>query len=85
MCLHAGPVGMDVNPILHIHEPSGETVARAGSIAAALPAGAVCATETFTALSALESVRGFRFEHSGVIETIARPERIFRLHPTTKS
>ncbi len=84
MCLHAGPVGMDVNTLLNIYEPAGDTVSRASQIAAALPPGAVCATETFTALSILESLHGFRFEHSGNIETPGRSDRLFRLHPTSR-
>ncbi len=85
ICLHAGLVEMDVNPLLHIYAPEGETVSRCGDIAAALPPGAVCATETFTALCALESVRGFRFAHSGTIETAGGTDRLFNVQPSTKS
>jgi hypothetical protein len=36
-------------------------------------------TETFAALSALEAVRGFRFEYAGVHEVEGRKDRLFRL------
>lgn len=83
ICLNAGPVSMEVNPLLHVHAPEGETVTRTAAIAALLPPGSVCATETFTALSSLESVRGFRFEHSGKIESNGASDRLFRLQPDT--
>jgi hypothetical protein len=79
ICLHAGPVRMEVNPVLHLYAPEGETVSRAGIIAARLPSGSVSATETFTALSALDSLRGFRFEHSGGIEAGGKTVRLFRV------
>ena len=84
ICLHAGLVEMDVNPLLHLYAPDGETVSRCGEIAAALPPGTLCATETFTALCALESVRGFRFAHSGTIETAGVTTRLFNLQPNAK-
>lgn len=84
ICLHAGLVEMDVNPLLHLYAPDGETVSRCGDIAAAMPPGSVCATETFTALCALESVRGFRFAHSGTIETAGGTDRLFNVQPTAK-
>jgi len=84
MCLHAGLVRMDVNPLLNIYAPAGENVSRTGLIAAGLPPGAICATEIFTALSALELLRGFRFEHSGNILINGRADRLFRLHPTDR-
>lgn len=79
LCLHAGPVRMEVNPVLHLYAPEGETVSRTELIAAHLPGGSVCATETFTALSALDSLRGFRFEHSGGIEAGGKTVRLFRV------
>jgi hypothetical protein len=81
ICLHAGPVRMEVNPVLHLYAPEGETVCRAGLIAARLPGGSVSATETFTAISALNSLRGFRFEHSGGIEAGGKTVRLFRVLP----
>lgn len=81
ICLHAGPVAMHVNPLLHIYEPTGDTVARAALIATELSPGTIFATETFAAISALESLRGFRFEHSGNTEINGRADRLFRLHP----
>jgi hypothetical protein len=84
ICLHAGPVRMEVNPVLHLYAPEGETVSRAGIIAARLPGGSVSATETFTALSALDSLRGFRFEHSGGIEAGGKAVRLFRVLPVTR-
>jgi hypothetical protein len=84
ICLHAGPVRMEVNPVLHLYAPEGETVSRSGIIAARLPGGSVSATETFTALSALESLRGFRFEHSGGIEAGGKTVRLFRVLPVTR-
>jgi hypothetical protein len=84
ICLHAGLVEMDVNPLLHLYAPDGETVSRCGDIAALMPPGAVCATEPFTALCALESVRGFRFSHSGTIETEGGTNRLFHVHSTAK-
>jgi hypothetical protein len=79
ICLHAGPVGLEVNPLLHIYAPSGETVTRCGVICGSLPSGSISATETFVALSVLEAVRGFRFEHTGKIECNGRADRLFRL------
>ena len=84
ICLHADLVEMDVNPLLHIYAPDGEAVTLCADIAAVIPEGAVCATETFTALCALESVRGFRFAHSGTIDTAGGTTRLFNVHPTTK-
>jgi hypothetical protein len=84
ICLHAGPARMEVNPVLHLYAPEGETVSRAGIIAARLPGGSVSATETFTALSALDSLRGFRFEHSGGIEAGGKTVRLFRVLPVTR-
>lgn len=84
MCLHAGPVTMEVNSLLHIYGPSGENVCRTEVIAAALKPGAICATEIFTALSALELLRGFRFEHAGNITLAGRTDRLFRLQPITR-
>lgn len=84
ICLHAGPVRMEVNPVLHIYAPEGETVSLAGLIAAHLPVGSVCATETFTALSALDSLRGFRFEHSGGTVVAGKNVRLFRVLTDTR-
>lgn len=84
MCLHAGLVNMSVNPLLHSYAPSGETVNRAAELAADLLYGTTCATETFSALSALESIRGFRFEHSGTVEVAGKTDRLFRIHPTVQ-
>lgn len=84
MCLHAGLVDMSVNPLLHSYAPSGETVNRAAELAADLLHGSTCATETFSALSALESIRGFRFEHSGTVEVAGKTDRLFRIHPTVQ-
>ncbi|MEP2776205.1 MAG: tetratricopeptide repeat-containing protein [Luteolibacter sp.] len=84
MCLHAGLVDMSVNPLLHSYAPSGETVNRAAEIAGDLLQGAIYATETFSALSALESIRGFRFEHSGTVEVAGKTDRLFRIHPTVQ-
>lgn len=84
MCLNAGLVNMSVNPLLHSYAPSGDTVNRTAEIAADLLHGSICATETFSALSALESIRGFRFEHSGTIEVSGKTDRLFRIHPTVQ-
>ncbi|MBX3739858.1 MAG: hypothetical protein KF712_02615 [Akkermansiaceae bacterium] len=81
VCLHAGPVMQLVNPVLNFHSHEGTSILRAAAVAAALPPGTVAATESFTALSALESIRGFRFEHSGKLQFGNSSERIYRVQP----
>jgi len=82
VCLHAGPVTQLVNPVLNFHSHEGTSILRAAAVATALPAGTVAATENFTALFSLESIRGFRFEHSGKITIGNSTERTFRVQPT---
>ncbi len=81
VCLHAGPVMQLVNPVLNFHSHEGTSILRAAAVATALPAGTVAATESFTALSSLEAIRGFRFEHSGRIPLGNSSERIYRVQP----
>ncbi|WAC17818.1 hypothetical protein OVA24_11245 [Luteolibacter sp. SL250] len=81
VCLHAGPLVQLVNPVLNFHSHEGTSILRAAAVAAAMPAGTVAATESFTALSSLEAIRGFRFEHSGEILLGNSSERIFRVQP----
>jgi len=66
ICLHAGPVQLMVNPVLNQYSHEGSTLTRAGRLVQKIPAGAIYATETFAALSALEAVSDFRFEYAGV-------------------
>jgi hypothetical protein len=82
VCLHAGPLMQLVNPVLNFHSHEGTSILRAAEVAAAMPPGTVAATESFTALSALESIRGFRFEHSGKLQLGNSSERIYRVQPT---
>jgi len=82
VCLHAGPVRMMVNPVLHQYAHEGALITTSGVIARRLPSGVACATETFTALAALESLQGLRFEHAGKIEAHGRSVRLFQLHYT---
>jgi hypothetical protein len=79
VCLHAGAARQMVNPVLNHYGHEGGVVTRAGVLARHLPAGVVYVTETFAALSALEAVRGFRFEYAGVHEVEGRKDRLFRL------
>ncbi len=81
LCLNAGPTRQLINPVLNFYAHEGSVVTRTGAIARLLPAGSLCATETFTALSSLESLRGFRFEHAGKIAVGDSSERLFRLYP----
>lgn len=80
LCLHAGPVWQMINPVLNLYAHEGAAITRAAALAATLPTGLAYATETFTALSALESLRGIRFEHAGISVIDGRGDRLFRLH-----
>ncbi|MBC8126887.1 MAG: hypothetical protein H8M99_07055 [Gloeobacteraceae cyanobacterium ES-bin-144] len=82
ICLHAGPVWQMINPILNLYAHEGAAITRAAALAGGLPAGVVYATETFTALSALESLRGVRFEHAGISVVDGYGDRLFRVHST---
>jgi hypothetical protein len=80
ICLHAGPVWQMINPVLNFYAHEGAAITRAVALASGLPTGMAYATETFTALSALESLRGVRFEHAGISVIDGRSDRLFRLH-----
>jgi adenylate cyclase len=80
ICLHAGPVWQMINPVLNLYAHEGAAITRAASLAARMPSGHAYATETFTALSALESLRGIRFEHAGISVIDGRGDRLFLLH-----
>jgi hypothetical protein len=82
ICLHAGPVWQMINPLLNLYAYEGTTITRASALARGLPTGRAYATETFTALSALESLRGIRFEHAGISVIDGRSDRLFRLQAT---
>lgn len=82
ICLHAGPVWQMINPLLNLYAYEGTTITRASALARGLPRGLAYATETFTALSALESLRGIRFEHAGISVIDGRSDRLFRLQST---
>lgn len=79
ICLNAGPVRPLINPVLNFHSDEGTVVTRAGIIARSIPPGGIVATETFVALTSLESVRSFGFEHSGKLSFHGFTERIFRI------
>lgn len=79
ICLNAGPVRPLINPVLNFHSDEGTVVTRAGVIARSIPSGGIVATETFVALTSLDSVRSFRFEHSGKLSFPGFTERIFRI------
>ena len=80
LCLHAGPVWQMINPVLNFFAHEGAAITRAATLASGLPTGLAYATETFSALSALESLRGIRFEHAGISVINGRGDRLFRLH-----
>jgi hypothetical protein len=82
ICLHAGPVWQMINPVLNLYAHEGAAITRATALASALPTGRAYATETFTALAALESLRGIRFEHAGISVIDGRGDRLFRLQST---
>ena len=82
ICLHAGPVWQMINPVLNLYAHEGAAITRAAALANELPTGGAYATETFTALSALESLRGIRFEHAGISVIDGRSDRLFRLYST---
>lgn len=82
ICLHAGPVWQMINPVLNLYAHEGAAITRATALAAGLPTGLAFATETFTALAALESLRGIRFEHAGISVIDGRCDRLFRLQST---
>ncbi len=79
LCLHAGPVWQMINPVLNFYAHEGAAITRAAAMATGLPRGVAYATETFSALSALESLRGIRFEHAGISVVDGRGDRLFRL------
>lgn len=81
VCLHTGPLMQLVNPVLNFHSYEGTSILHAAAISRALPAGVVAASEAFTALSSLESIRGFHFEHSGKIPLDNSSERLYRVQP----
>jgi hypothetical protein len=82
VCLNAGPLRQLINPVLNFYSDEGSVASRAAKIARQLPEGSLTATETFVALTSLESIRGFRFEHAGKISVGAASERIFRVYPS---
>jgi tetratricopeptide (TPR) repeat protein len=65
ICLHAGLVQLMVNPVLNQYSHEGATLTRVGRIARKLAPGVAFCTESFAALSALESIREFTFEYVG--------------------
>jgi hypothetical protein len=63
--LHAGPVFLMVNPVLNQYSHEGSALTRAARMARPLEPGIPFCTEPFAALSALETIREFRFEDAG--------------------
>jgi MAP3K TRAFs-binding domain len=79
ICLHAGPVQIMINPVLNQYSHEGATLTRAGRIVRNLASGIVYCTENFSALSALEAIRDFKFEYAGTTNYDIGQDGLFRV------